>query len=302
MRLSRRGILKTRGVPKEEENSLRVWIKRLRNALYHVMSGDSQRNPDATVFVGNLDERIDDDILWELLNQCGPVNQVYIPKDKVSGKHQGYGFVEFRGEDDAEYAMKIMNMVKVFDKPIKVNAVNHEKRKRDVGANLFIGNLSPEVDEKVLFDTFSAFGGILGPPKIMRDAETTESKGAGFVSFETFAQSDLALECMNGQFLCGNVITVKYAMKKDGGKEKHGSAAERALAAHMQPAKFIPHTMFSAGAGDASIIQAPNPAPGPSYYQQTAGMHVPPIPLSHQGFSEHYAAGLVAPPPPPPPA
>ena len=81
---------------------------------------------------------------------------------------------------------------------------------------------------------------------------------------------------MNGQFLCGNVITVKYAMKKDGKGEKHGSAAERALAAHMQPAKFIPHTMFSAGAGDASIIQAPAPASQSGYYQHMAGMSVPP--------------------------
>ena len=226
-------------------------------------STNTSRNPDATVFVGNLDERVDDDILWELLNQCGPVSNVYIPKDKVTGKHQGYGFVEFRGEDDAEYATKVMNMVKVFDRPIKVNTANQDKRKRDVGANLFISNLSEEANEKVLFDTFSAFGGIVGMPRIMRDIETKETKGAGFVSFETFAQSDLALQCMNGQFLCGNVITVKYAMKKDGGGEKHGSAAERALAAHMAPAKFLPHTMFSAGTGDASIIQAPIPPPVP---------------------------------------
>lgn len=31
----------------------------------------------------------------------------------------------------------------------------------DVGANLFVGNLDPEVDEKLLYDTFSAFGMIL---------------------------------------------------------------------------------------------------------------------------------------------
>jgi hypothetical protein len=31
-----------------------------------------------------------------------PVN-VYLPKDRVTNAHQGYGFVEFRGEDDADY-------------------------------------------------------------------------------------------------------------------------------------------------------------------------------------------------------
>ena len=35
-----------------------------------------------------------------------------------------------------------------------------------VGANIFIGNLDPEVDEKLLYDTFSAFGVILTTPKV----------------------------------------------------------------------------------------------------------------------------------------
>jgi RNA recognition motif-containing protein len=35
-----------------------------------------------------------------------------------------------------------------------------------VGANVFIGNLDPEVDEKLLYDTFSAFGVILQTPKV----------------------------------------------------------------------------------------------------------------------------------------
>ena len=28
---------------------------------------------------------------------------VYLPKDRVTNAHQGYGFVEFRTEDDADY-------------------------------------------------------------------------------------------------------------------------------------------------------------------------------------------------------
>ena len=43
----------------------------------------------------------------------------------------GYGFVEFLSEDDADYSIKIMNMIKLFGKPvskywgvIKKDAVN----------------------------------------------------------------------------------------------------------------------------------------------------------------------------------
>jgi len=42
--------------------------------------------------------------------------------------HQGYGFCEFLTEEDAEYACKIMNQIKLWGKPIRVNKV----RRRDV--------------------------------------------------------------------------------------------------------------------------------------------------------------------------
>ena len=46
-----------------------------------------------------------------------------------------------------------------------VKASAHQKN-MDIGANIFIGNLDPEVDEKLLYDTFSAFGVILQTPKV----------------------------------------------------------------------------------------------------------------------------------------
>jgi RNA recognition motif-containing protein len=39
--------------------------------------------------------------------------------------HQGYGFCEFLTEEDAEYACKIMNQIKLWGKPIRVNKVRH---------------------------------------------------------------------------------------------------------------------------------------------------------------------------------
>ena len=79
---------------------------------------------------------------------------------------QGYGFVEFRTEEDADYAIKIINMVKLFGKPLRVNKSSQDKKKTNVGANLFIGGLDADVDEKLLYDTFSAFGFITEPPKV----------------------------------------------------------------------------------------------------------------------------------------
>ena len=46
-----------------------------------------------------------------------------MPKDRIRQLHQGYGFVEFLGEEDADYAIKVMNMIKVYGKPIRVNKV-----------------------------------------------------------------------------------------------------------------------------------------------------------------------------------
>lgn len=124
-----------------------------------------------------------------------------MPKDRVTQSHQGYGFVEFLAEDDADYAIKIMNMIKLYGKPIRVNKViefntqyftcmhienmyyfsvfywlffsllklqaSAHQKNLDVGANVFIGNLDSEVDEKLLYDTFSAFGVILQTPKVL---------------------------------------------------------------------------------------------------------------------------------------
>ena len=169
---------------------------------------------------------------------------------------KGYGFVEFLSEEDADYAIKIMNMIKLYGKPIRVNKASAHNKNLDVGANIFIGNLDPEIDEKLLYDTFSAFGVILQTPKIMRDPDTGNSKGYAFINFASFDASDAAIEAMNGQYLCNRPITVSYAFKKDSKGERHGSAAERLLAAQNPLSQADrPHQLFA---------DAPPPASAPT--------------------------------------
>jgi splicing factor 3B subunit 4 len=154
-----------------------------------------------------------------------------------------------------------------------------------VGANLFIGNLDPDVDEKLLYDTFSAFGVIVNAPKVMRDPETGISRGFGFISFADFDSSDAAVEAMNGQFLMNRAIAVTYAFKKDTKGERHGTPAERLLASQRRSkasGSFRPHTLFATG---------PRQRP-----QGGMEVEVPPqVAMAASGF----AAGMPMPPPPP---
>ncbi|XP_039607250.1 splicing factor 3B subunit 4 [Polypterus senegalus] len=244
----------------------------------------SERNQDATVYVGGLDEKVSEPLLWELFLQAGPVVNTHMPKDRVTGQHQGYGFVEFLSEEDADYAIKIMNMIKLYGKPIRVNKASAHNKNLDVGANIFIGNLDPEIDEKLLYDTFSAFGVILQTPKIMRDPDTGNSKGYAFINFASFDASDAAIEAMNGQYLCNRPITVSYAFKKDSKGERHGSAAERLLAAQNPLSQADrPHQLFA---------DAPPPPSAPMPVVTSLGPGVPPPGIPPPG---------TFPPPVPPP-
>ena len=139
----------------------------------------AERNQEATVYAGNLDPSVSEELVWELFLQVGPVVNVYLPKDRVAGAHQGYGFVEFRGEEDADYAVKVLNMIKLCGKPLRVSKSAQDRKAVEVGANLFVGNLDPEIDEKLLYDTFSAFGVVVTTPKLMRDPDTVRRRARG---------------------------------------------------------------------------------------------------------------------------
>ncbi|PWN34916.1 RNA-binding domain-containing protein, partial [Meira miltonrushii] len=202
---------------------------------------DADRNQEATCYIGNLDERATDALVWELMIQAGPVVNVHLPKDRITSNHQGYGFTEFQTEQDAEYACKIMNGIKLFGKPLRVNKASSDRKQIDIGANLFIGNLDSGVDERILYETFSAFGNVVGIPKVARDESSGVSRGFGFVSFDAFESSDAAIEALNNQFLLNKPINVSYAVKKDGKNgERHGTPAERLLAAQARKNNALP--------------------------------------------------------------
>lgn len=84
--------------------------------------------------------------------------------------------------------------------------------------NLFCKNLDPSIDSNGLFSHFRSFGQIVSA-RVMRN-ESGESRGFGFVSYQTPEQAAAALKAMNGAVLGTKAIVVRLHEPKQMRQEK----------------------------------------------------------------------------------
>lgn len=88
---------------------------------------------------------------------------------------------------------------------------------------LFVGNLAPQTTENSLEEFFHDFGP-LGVCKIVKDFQTQESRGFGFVEIEDDQQATAAVDALNGEMLDGNEIRLEEARPK---REGFGGGGNR---------------------------------------------------------------------------
>ena len=71
-------------------------------------------------YIGNLDERVSDRVLYDILIQVGRVVDLYIPRDKETERPKGYAFAEYETEEIAEYAVKLFSgLVTLYNRTLK---------------------------------------------------------------------------------------------------------------------------------------------------------------------------------------
>uniref|UniRef100_A0A673LHB0 Polyadenylate-binding protein n=1 Tax=Sinocyclocheilus rhinocerous TaxID=307959 RepID=A0A673LHB0_9TELE len=118
-----------------------------------------------------------------------------------------------------------MNFDVVKGKPIRIMWSQRDPslRKSGVG-NVFIKNLDKSIDNKALYDTFSAFGNILSCKVV---CDENGSKGYAFVHFETQDAADRAIEKMNGMLLNDRKVFVgRFKSRKEREAEMGAKAKE----------------------------------------------------------------------------
>jgi polyadenylate-binding protein len=131
----------------------------------------------------------------------------------VTRRSLGYAYVNFHNVEDAERALDTMNFTDIKGRPCRIMWSQRDPtlRKSGVG-NVFIKNLAPTVDNKGLFDVFSVFGNILSC-KVATD-ENGNSKGYGYVHFETAEAAQEAIQKINGMLLDDQEVVIGQFLRR----------------------------------------------------------------------------------------
>ena len=165
------------------------------------------KQPSASLYVGDLATEVNESMLCDIFNACGPLASIRVCRDTLTRRSLGYAYVNFHSVVDAERALDTLNNFSLCGKSCRIMWSQRDPSIRKTGVgNIFIKNLSPAIGHKELYDTFSAFGNILSC-KVALD-EQGKSKGYGFVHFENQQCADQAVQMVNDNLLLDKKVFV----------------------------------------------------------------------------------------------
>ncbi|NXL02497.1 EPAB protein, partial [Mesembrinibis cayennensis] len=188
------------------------------------MNASGPGYPLASLYVGDLHPDVTEAMLYEKFSPAGPIMSIRVCRDVATRRSLGYAYINFQQPADAERALDTMNFEVIKGRPIRIMWSQRDPglRKSGVG-NIFIKNLDDSIDNKALYDTFSAFGNILSCKVV---CDENGSRGYGFVHFETHEAATRAIETMNGMLLNDRKVFVGHFKSR---KEREAEFGARAM-------------------------------------------------------------------------
>ncbi|KAI9309222.1 hypothetical protein BJ944DRAFT_245898 [Cunninghamella echinulata] len=207
--------------------------------LYITPDGVKDQEPSAPIFqVANLPQWITNEKLFNLFRPYGPIRlcKIIVEKDH---SFNGTALLQYFDENDANTAKMIMENKYLDKKAITIfplvsskssqssaSTNQHSSSKSESNSvidytNLYIKNLDLAAKSNDLFCAFRTYGRIISA-RVMKNPETKQSRGYGFVSFSQPDEAKNALEKLNGSFILSKPIVIAFHEPK---KRSQGTSA-----------------------------------------------------------------------------
>ena len=177
------------------------------------MTGESNR----TLYVGNLDPSVTEELILMLFGQLGKIQNCKMFQEANTDP---YCFVEYMEHGHALNAITMMNDKMLQNRRMRVDWATGQGNKNKTNKvdttrhyHVYVGELSPEIEEQALRKAFQVFGEI-SDCKVVKDPQTFKSRGYGFVVFVKKNDAEISIQNMNGQWLGRKMIKARWATRK----------------------------------------------------------------------------------------
>eukprot|EP00090_Calanus_glacialis_P032273 TRINITY_DN5348_c0_g1_i1.p1 TRINITY_DN5348_c0_g1~~TRINITY_DN5348_c0_g1_i1.p1 ORF type:complete len:312 (+),score=113.52 TRINITY_DN5348_c0_g1_i1:135-1070(+) len=180
------------------------------------------------LWIGGLEPYMDEAFLQNAMNMMGEsgVVSIKVMTNKFTGEPAGYGFINFDSDQTAIIAMHRLGgkIIPNSNPPVRFK-LNHNSTRLQPGeadTSIWVGDLTPEVDDFALYRFFTQRYGSIRCAKVVLD-ESGFSKGYGFVRFGSEAEQQHALGSMTGEMGLGSKpIKVSMANQKNRAENGEG--------------------------------------------------------------------------------
>lgn len=184
-------------------------------------TGTPAQTVHCQLWMGGLEPYMNEAFIMEAFRRMGePATGVIHKKNKFTGDPAGYCFVQFPTDEMALNAMHKLNGKLVPNTNPSVRfRLNHAgggatRPSQDKEYSLWVGDLTPEVDDYTLYKAFAARYPSIRTAKVILDT-TGYSRGYGFVRFASEEDQKNCLISMNGyKGLGGKPLKISNAVAK----------------------------------------------------------------------------------------
>lgn len=163
------------------------------------------------LYVGDLDETIQEEFLYDFFSRYGQIHFVRIMRDSNTGKSRGYAFVNFVNARDADAAKLYAQYEKLGNKRIRIMFKRNIREIPSEG-NVHVKNIDQSIDVKRLHEFFNEQGAVVSA-KISEDKHGN-SLGYGYVQYDKQEDAERAIQTLNGKKLGEKELIVEKFIKK----------------------------------------------------------------------------------------